>query len=80
MQIQQIANATRVMAKDQPEYQSLPIFDEVIDGVPYMTSVWLPSPEELEQLVAGGSVTLRIIGRQHPPVIIETQPKPKDGQ
>lgn len=71
-----ISNATRVLAESQDEYHALAIFDENIDGVNHMTSVWEPTPKELAELNAGGAVRLTIIGRGHPPVMITTQPAP----
>jgi hypothetical protein len=52
----------------------LPIRDEVIDGVPYMTSRWEPTPDELADLIAGGPVELRILGTTHPVVSLVVQP------
>ena len=73
-----ISNATRIMAETQDEYHALAIRDEVFeDGTPCMTSVWEPTPAELAMLNAGGAVVLRILGRQFPPVTLETQPPPK---
>ena len=46
----------------------LPIRDDVIDGLPYMTSRWEPTPAELADLNAGRPVELRILGVQHPVV------------
>lgn len=49
----------------------LPIRDETTEsGLPVMVSVWLPSSEELAAMMAGASVTLRIIGEVHPPVSV----------
>lgn len=72
-----ISNATRVLAESQDEYHALAIYDEKIDGVNHMTSVWEPTPAELAELQAGGSVRLTILGNAHPPVMITTQPAPK---
>ncbi|WP_298699194.1 hypothetical protein [uncultured Brevundimonas sp.] len=46
----------------------LPIRDEVVEGLPYMTSRWEPTPDELAALIAGRPVELRIIGTTHPVV------------
>lgn len=35
-----------------------------------MVSFWRPTAEELEQLNAGGLVTLYVFGTMHPPVSI----------
>lgn len=49
---------------------TLPIRDEVIDGLPFMASAWLPTPEELARLNEGASIELRIFGRGHPVVSV----------
>lgn len=71
-----ISNATRILAENQDEYHALAIRDEGHDGVNHMTSVWEPTPAELKMLQEGGSVRLTILGIQHPPVMITTQPAP----
>lgn len=76
MQPLRITNATRILAEDQDEYYALAIRDEEIDGVNHMTSVWEPTPKELAELQAGGSVRLTILGVVHPPVMLTTQPAP----
>ncbi len=74
MQPMTLTNATRTLAKDQPEYIPLDIFDERSDsGVPTMSSLWRPSDEELDMLIAGGSVHLSILGVDHPPVVLSVQ-------
>lgn len=78
MQPLRITNATRVLAETQDEYYALAIRDEVISGVNHMTSVWEPTPKELAELQAGGSVKLTILGFGHPPVMVTTQPAPED--
>jgi hypothetical protein len=40
---------------------------------PFFESAWEPTPEELAQLNAGGSVILRVIGGQ-PPVALYVEP------
>lgn len=73
-----ISNATRILAEGQDEYHALAILDERDEsGVNHMTSVWEPTPAELEDLKAGGAVRLTIIGGAHPPVMITTQPPPE---
>lgn len=52
----------------------LPVRDEVIDGLPYMTSRWEPTPAELADLNAGRPLELRIIGRNHPVVSLVVVP------
>jgi len=76
-----ISNATRRLAESQDEFTSLSILDERIEGVNYMTSLWEPSPKELEQLAEGGFIRLSIIGEdvggsQFRPVMITVQPAP----
>ena len=77
MQPLRISEATRVLAETQDEYYALAIKDEEIDGVNHMTSVWEPTPKELAELAAGGSVRLTILGSGHPPVMLTTQPAPE---
>lgn len=72
-----IINATRILAETQDEYYALGIRDEVIYGIPQMTSVWEPTPKELEMLNRGGAVRLVICGTVHPPVMLSTQEPPK---
>lgn len=77
MQPLRISNATRTLAETQDEYHALAILDEDIDGYNHMTSVWEPTPKELEDLANGGAVRLTILGKAHPPVMITTQPAPE---
>ena len=77
MQPLRISNATRVLAETQDEYYALAIHDEEIDGTNHMTSVWEPTPKELEDLASGGAVRLTILGTGHPPVMVTTQPAPE---
>lgn len=72
-----ISNATRILAETQDEYFALAIRDEEIDGIPQMTSLWEPTPSELAHLNAGGAIRLTILGRVHPPVMLNTQPPPE---
>lgn len=70
----QPTNTTRVLAKDQDEYNALAIVDVVTeDGGSYMVSLWEPTPKELAALNNGGYVRLIILGRVHPPVAINVQ-------
>lgn len=82
MQPLRISNATRRLAESQDEFTALSILDERINGVNYMTSVWEPSPAELQELINGGAVRLSIIGEDiggkvFRPVLITTQPAPE---
>lgn len=75
MLIGRIENATRAIGKSQG-YFGLPLRDEVIncsvggEGTPAMTTAWLPTPEELAALNAGAAVHVRILGTQHPPIML----------
>lgn len=68
---------TRALAENQEEYTALAIKDEVVAGLPCMTSIWEPTPKELELLKRGGSIKLHIRGYQHPPVMLTVQPPPQ---
>ena len=76
MIIGRIPGATRVLGKSQG-YLGLPVRDEIIDegvngpGTPCMTTAWEPTPEELERLMRGAAVYVRILGQVHPPIIVE---------
>lgn len=78
-----IAGATRNLgapADWKPETSGpcahLPVRDDLINGVPYMTSRWEPTPAELADLNAGCPVELRIVGFAHPVVsLIVTSPE-----
>lgn len=68
-----IAGATRRLgapvdwdAETSGPCSHLPIRDDVIDGLPYMTSRWEPTPAELACLREGLPVELRILGVEHP--------------
>lgn len=72
-----IEGVNTVYARDQPEYNSLPVKREVrSDGSIQMTSSWELTPNELRLLAAGGSVRLTILGDVHPPVLLTVQPAP----
>ncbi len=81
MLIARIENATRVIGKSQGFF-GLPVRDELIservlgNNIPCMTTAWEPTPEELQRLNNGAKVTLKIIGVNHPPVLIEVGPCP----
>ena len=84
MMIGRIENATRVIGKTQG-YLGLPLRDEVVncsvngEGTPAMTTAWLPTPEELVALNAGAAVHVRIIGTQHPPIMLDVGTPPQEG-
>jgi hypothetical protein len=79
MQIGMIEGATRILGKSQG-YLGLPLRDEAInctvggEDTPAMVTAWLPTPDELARLNAGAAVHLRIIGTQHPPVMVDVGP------
>ena len=80
MLIAAIEGVTRIIGKSQG-YLGLPLRDEVfVDPMngrtPAMTSAWQPTPSELARLNAGASVHLRVLGTQHPPVMIEVGQPP----
>jgi hypothetical protein len=58
-------------------YRALPIRDESFDcpvngpKTPSMVTAWFATPEEIERIVAGAPIHLRIIGSDHPPVMLE---------
>lgn len=71
-----IAGATRNLgappnwnAPVDGECGTLPILDSRLEGgTPAMTSAWQPTIEEIDAIVAGNPVYLRVIGHVHPPV------------
>ena len=70
-----IRNATRNLAEDQDEYESLMIRDEPHPigeylSVPSMSSLWQPSSDEVAQIINGQPIKLKILGIIHPPVMI----------
>ena len=71
MQAMPLTNATRVLAEDQPEYETLHIHDMKLgSGDNAMVSVWRPTAEERELLLNGGDLQLSILGTVHPPVAL----------
>ena len=82
MQIGRIEGATRVIGKSQG-YLGLPLRDERInctvngEGTPAMVTAWLPTPEELAALNAGAAVHVRILGTQHPPIMLTVGKPPE---
>lgn len=75
MNIGRIENATRVLGQRQG-YLGLPIRDEPVNdsvngpGTPSMVSAWIPNPDEIDRIVRGGPIYLRLLGTDHPPVIL----------
>lgn len=82
MQIGRVEGATRVIGKSQG-YMGLPVRDEVVnctvngDNTPSMVTAWLPTPAEVEAIVAGAPVHVRIIGRAHPPILVSVGEVPR---
>ena len=80
-QIGRVEGATRVLGKAQG-YLGLPVRDEWVQcsvggpSVPSMVTAWLPTPREVEAIVAGAPVHVRIMGAAHPPIIVEVGPAP----
>lgn len=76
MMIGRVDGCTRVLGKSQG-YLGLPIRDELIHervngpGTPSMVTAWIPTPEEIEKIVAGAPIHLRILGTGHPPVMLD---------
>lgn len=75
MMIGRIPGTTRVLGKSQG-YLGLPIRDELIEegvngeNTPCMVTAWLPTPDEIERLINGASVHVRILGTTHPPILV----------
>jgi len=82
MQIGRIEGCTRVLGKSQG-YLGLPLRDVVIEcsvggpGTPAMETAWLPTPDEIARIVCGAPIILRVLGTQHPPVMLEVGEPPR---
>ncbi|RWX59792.1 hypothetical protein [Mesorhizobium sp. M2A.F.Ca.ET.039.01.1.1] len=82
MQIARIEGCTRVLGEAQG-YLGLPLRDIIINDsvtgpeTPAMESAWFPTPQELAALNAGAPIILRVVGRAHPPVMLEAGEVPK---
>lgn len=56
----------------------LPIADVMVEGLPFMESLWEPTPAELGALELGEKVILRVQGLGHPVVSVAvTAPQPE---
>lgn len=70
-----LEGATRTIGESQG-YIGLPLRDETVncavtgEGTPCMLTAWQPSPEEIEAQRAGAPVMLRVLGTEHPPVMV----------
>lgn len=82
MQIGRIEGCTRVLGKSQG-YLGLPLKDVLISstvdgpGTPAMETAWLPTPDEIARIVCGAPIILRVLGTQHPPVMLEVGEPPR---
>lgn len=82
MQIGRIQGCTRVLGQRQG-YLGLPLRDVVIDctvggpDTPAMEVAWLPTPNEIERIVAGAPVITRVVGTQHPPMMVAVGDPPQ---
>lgn len=77
-----IPGATRVLGKSQG-YFGLPVRDEIIaertnGKAPCMTTAWIPDPAELERIAKDAAVHVRILGYDHPPIMVEVGEVPDD--
>lgn len=76
MQIGRIPGFTRILGQSQG-YIGLPLRDVVINctvggpATPAMEVAWLPGPVDIERIVAGASIITRVVGTQHPPMMVE---------
>jgi len=83
MQIGRIKGTTRVLGKSQG-YLGLPLRDDTINcsvngpNTPCMTTAWLPTPKEIEAIVAGAPIHVRLVGTAHPPIMVEVGEKPEE--
>ena len=74
--LQTHSKANRVLgAGNNPNTIPLAIRDESQDGIRYVVSYWRPTPDELQELMAGGSVALWIMGGTMPPAYVGTEPR-----
>ena len=49
--------------------------DESEDGsMPTVTSFWIPSKDELQDLLDGGAVEVVVLGHTHPPISVRVAP------
>lgn len=61
---------------DMEDCQPLPVATYVDGDGKWTVSFWKPTPEDIKNLLANGSIALfvRASGRQHPVVSVTTQP------
>lgn len=83
MQIGMIEGVTRILGKCQG-YLGLPVRDEMLncsvngENTPAMTTAWHPTPKELDALMHGAAVHVRILGTAHPPIMVDVGQPPKE--
>jgi hypothetical protein len=71
-----IGGVTRILGKSQG-YLGLPVRDEELtDTGPCMTTAWIPTPDELARINAGANIHVKILGRSHPPILVEVGEAP----
>lgn len=74
MLIGRIEGATRSLGAPpgwtKGQCSSLWIRDEVIEGIPFIVSAWLPQVDEVERLQLGAAVHLYVAGGTMPPVAL----------
>jgi len=80
MEIKKIKGYTRILGEDQG-YLALPIKDDFTtcavngDETSVMYSAWIPSKEEINNVMKGCPIILSVIGNSHPPVMISVSDK-----
>ncbi|MEI9428697.1 hypothetical protein [Mesorhizobium sp. Cs1299R1N3] len=75
-----IKNPTREGVGASQGYIGIDIRDERIDGLPVMASAFLPTAKEIERIVAGEPIVLRILGEGWPPVGLAVGDVPAFGE
>lgn len=84
MQIGRIDRASRVLGESQG-YLGLPVRDEVVEDTatgrlsPSMLTAWHPTPAEIAAIVAGASIMVRLLGSEHPPIMVTVGDPPAGG-
>ena len=73
MQNVKIDGATRCIGEDQG-YQPLYIKDVPDDDFPVMETEWTLNDKERALIASGGTIRLRIMGHQHPPILAAVHP------
>ncbi len=63
----------------EEQCHTLHIYRETDNGVPFVSSFWIPEAGELEHLNQGGSVWFRMMGHTHPPMNLLVSPAGTDG-